>query len=75
MKDRQDQQKTDHNRHSRDRQFKVGDLVMCKNFRAGPKWVSATVVARHGPLSYLLETEDRQVWKCHVDHGHDLPHR
>ena len=41
---------------------------MAKSFRTGPKWVPATVVGRHGPLSYLLETADKQVWKRHVEH-------
>ena len=29
---------------------------MAKNFRIGPKWVSETVVGRHGPLSNLSIT-------------------
>ena len=29
--------------------------------------VPATVIARHGPLSYLLEITDQQLWRRHVD--------
>ena len=59
---KQSQQKDDHDRHSSARQYDVGDLVMTKNFRAGPTWVPASVVARLGPLSYLLEITDKQPW-------------
>ena len=41
---------------------------MAKNFRAGPDWVPAMIVARLGPLSYLVETQDKLVWRRHVDH-------
>ena len=64
---KQAQQKAGHDRHSAARQFAVGDLVMERNFRSGPDWVPATVVARLGPLSYLLESADKQLWRKHVD--------
>ena len=65
---KQFQQKSDHDHHVRMRQFSVGDLVMVKNYRPGPDWLQATVVARLGPLSYLVETTDQLVWRRHVDH-------
>ena len=65
---KQAQQKDHHDRRSSSRKFSVGDLVMAKNFRAGPDWVPATIVARLGPLSYLVETQDKLVWRRHVDH-------
>ena len=65
---KQSQQKQTHDRHSAMRTFNVGDLVMVRNFRVGPNWVPATVIARLGPLSYLLETAEKQLWRRHVDH-------
>ena len=65
---KQSQQKRDQDRHSSVRQFAAGDLVMAKNFCTGPKWVPATVVARLGPLSYLLEMTEKQLWRRHVNH-------
>ena len=65
---KQAQQKDYHDRHAATRRFAIGDCVMAKNFRNGPDWVPATVVARLGPLSYLLETESKQLWRRHVDH-------
>lgn len=49
---RQFQQST--RRASREYVFAEGDLVRVRNFRPGPKWLSATVLARTGPVSYRL---------------------
>ena len=46
------QQKADHDQHARVRNFAVGDPVMIKNFRSGPNWIPAVIVAKLGPLSY-----------------------
>ena len=43
---------------------KISDLV-----HTG--YIPATVIARQGPLSYLLETTDQQVWRRHVDQVND----
>ncbi|KAL1467579.1 hypothetical protein MTO96_042066 [Rhipicephalus appendiculatus] len=36
----------------RESTFREGDLVRVRNFRRGPRWFSATVLARTGPVSY-----------------------
>ncbi|KAL1436290.1 hypothetical protein MTO96_049803 [Rhipicephalus appendiculatus] len=38
----------------RESTFREGDLVRVRNFRRGPRWFSATVLARTGPVSYLV---------------------
>ena len=68
VQDKQALQKANHDLHSKDRSFAVGDPVFVKNFRTGPDWVAAIVVAKLGPLSYLVETLDKQLWRRHVDH-------
>ena len=40
---------------------------MAKNLRPGPKWIPAVIVERLGPLSYLVETNDYDLWRRHVD--------
>ena len=65
--DKQSQQKSDHDKRSRHRQFFLGQSVMAKNLRPGPKWVPAVVVERLGPLSYLVETSEHECWRRHVD--------
>ena len=66
--DHQTQQKQQHDRHSRERVFHVGQSVMVRNFREGPRWVQAVIVERGGPLSYLVQTLEGKVWKRHIDH-------
>ena len=39
---------------------------MIKNLRPGPDWVSGIIVERLGPVSYLVETSQRLLWKRHV---------
>ena len=41
---------------------------MVRNFREGPQWVQAVVVERCGPVSYLVQTLNGNVWKRHIDH-------
>ena len=68
MTDKQSQQKAAHDSHSKSRQFHVGQSVMARNLRPGPKWIPGIIVQRLGPLSFLIETRDGQLWRRHVDH-------
>ena len=38
------------------REFLVGQRVVLRNLRDGPKWVPGVVVGRQGPLSYVVQT-------------------
>ena len=64
---KQSQQKDQHDQRARDREFFVGQSVMARNLRPGADWVPAVVVERLGPLTYLVETSDRLLWKRHID--------
>ena len=66
--EKQSQQKADHDQSARSRQFQVGQSVMAKNLRPGPKWVSGVIVQSLGPLSFLIKMRDGQTWRRHVDH-------
>ena len=49
--------------------FKAGDLVYCRNFPSNqPRWVSAEVLDKTGPLSYRLTIPDGGTIRRHVDH-------
>ncbi len=72
---KQAQQKQQHDHRARDRVFMVGQSVMARNFRPGAEWVAAEIVERLGPLTYLVETSDRQLWRRHVDHLKELVER
>lgn len=40
--------------------------MLARNLREGSKWVTGTVVARTGPVSYRVQVGD-QVWRRHTD--------
>ena len=65
---KQANQKDGHDSHSRRREFFVGQRVMARNLRDGPRWVLGTVVERRGPLSYLVQVATGVLWRRHIDH-------
>ena len=66
--EKQSQQKASHDKaHSRDQKWFVGQRVMARNVRPGPNWIPATIIEVQGPVTYLVLTDDRQVWKRHLD--------
>jgi hypothetical protein len=62
--DKQACQKKDHDRHSK---LNIGDTVTARNYRAGPKWLSAVVVECKGLLSYVVQLESGMLWRRHID--------
>ena len=47
--------------------FHVGQPVMAKDFRPGQNWKPGTIAKRIGLFLYLIQMEDGQLWKRHVD--------
>ncbi len=65
----QSRQKEAHDLRAKSREFFIGQSVMVKNLRPGPDWVPGVIVECLGPVSYLVETHDKMMWKRHVDQG------
>ena len=63
---KQQEQKRNHDRHTRLREFTVGQAVLVRNLRDGPNWLVGSVVKKCGPVNYEVEVEGR-VWKRHAD--------
>jgi len=63
---RQADQKRQHDAHSRNCEFDVGETVLARNLRDGPKWLTGTIVERTGPVSYRVQVND-QIWRRHTD--------
>ncbi len=61
-------QKMHHDRHSRQRDFFVGQRVMVRNLRPGPQWIPGTIIERRGPVTYLVQVARDRIWKRHIDH-------
>ena len=68
VRDSQVSQKVKHDSHVRQREFTVGDLVMARNFRPGPRWTQGKVSRRIGPRQYLVRMCDGNMWRRHIDH-------
>ena len=60
------EQKKHHDVRSKDRYFQIGQLVLVRNIRDGPKWVPGHVSEREGPVTYEVEVNG-QFWKQHAD--------
>ena len=52
----------------RKRKLSVGQSIWARNFGEGPHWVRAKVLEQSGPVSFVLQLEDRRLWQTHVDH-------
>lgn len=64
---KQAKQKEQYDRRANNRDFQVGQQVMIRNMRPGPKWIPGVIIERKGPLSYVVETEEKQVWHRHAE--------
>ena len=63
---KQADQKTYYDTHSKARNFTMGDIVLVRNYHGEKKWVYGTIIEQLGPVSYRVKVKD-YVWKCHAD--------
>ena len=52
---RQSQQKLNHDKKSRARQFSIDDQVFVRNHTQGDKWLPGVITALSGPVSYRVK--------------------
>ena len=45
----------------------VGQRVLARNYREGPKWIPGTVVDQNGSLSFVVQVTDGTKWRRHSD--------
>ena len=64
---KQAQQKEQHDTHARCQVFGVNQNVMVKNRHAGPSWIPGKIMQQVGPVTYLVDVNADNLWKCHVD--------
>ena len=69
---KQAEQVSHHDQHSKHRDFVPGQSVMVRNLRPGPKWISGIIIYQLGPLSFLIKLETGVHQKRHVDHIRDF---
>ena len=58
VNERQASQKQQHDRRAQIREFFIGQEVVARNLRPGPRYVPGVVVQKQGPLSYVVEVKD-----------------
>ena len=68
VREKQAQQRSQHDMHSQLRELTIGQTVWARNWRAGPRWLEARVIGRSGPLSYTVKLANGECWKRHIDH-------
>ena len=65
---KQNQQKFQHDNMPEKGSLQWEILCFAKNWKAGPTWVPATVIAQTGPISFKVELENsKTVWRRHQD--------
>ena len=45
---------------------------MVRNYRQGPKWVEGVLTKQIGPLTFLMQVDQGQILKHHVDQLQDI---
>lgn len=66
VQDKQARQQQHHDQKTQTRVIEVGQLVLARNFREGPRWLQGRVVSKEGPVSYKVEVSG-QIWNRHID--------
>ena len=65
---KQQQQKTDHYKRSKVRQFAVEERVFVRNHGRGDRWLPGIITSTSGPLSFKVDIKNGRTVKCHQDH-------
>ena len=71
VRQHQESQKRQHDRHAKIRQFSMGDTVFIRNFSQQyphPTWLPGEIVSVSGPVSYTVRLSDHRTVRRHVDH-------
>ena len=53
-------------KHQKVRSFEIGQHVLARNYRYGPKWRKGEILEQIGPLVYKVSVDD-MIWKRHVN--------
>ena len=71
VRQHQESQKRQHDRHAKTRQFNIGEAVFIRNFSQQypqPTWLSGEIDSVCGPVSYTVRLSDHRTVRRHVDH-------
>ena len=68
VEQKQQGQKSSHDKRAKQRTFEPNDLVFVRKFPTSKEWISGKIVRVYGPLSYEIELEDHTTVRRHIDH-------
>ena len=68
VRDKQEQQRRQHDLHAKQHTFVEGEKVYVKNHRAGDPWLPGEIIEATGPVSYTVRRADGNVVRSHQDH-------
>ena len=61
-------QKLNDDNHSAQREYNIGETVMARNYRDGPKRMEGVVVKHKGPFSHVVLVDHGMFWRHHIEH-------
>ena len=68
VRQHQENQKSAHDKHAKERSFEVSEEVYAENFSSTtPKWLSGKITHQRGPVSYEVELDDGRIVRRHAD--------
>ena len=71
VRQQQERQKLQHDRHIKVRKFSEGDSVFMRNFSPQHPhltWIPGQILITRGPVSYTVQLSDDRIVHQHVDH-------
>ncbi len=68
VEDKQLAQKQQHDKKAKKREVTVGASVLVRNFVGTKKWLTGEIVAKTGPVSYVVKLASGDQRRCHIDH-------
>ena len=68
VREKQSDQKRNHDKRVKQRTFEVNDPVFVRNFSGGPTWLPGTIKECKGAVSFKVQLEDNRIVRRHIDH-------
>ena len=65
---KQQAQKKNHDKRTKQRELKVADHVYVRDFPGGKTWLPGSIVSCRGPLSFIVRLRDGRCIRRHIDH-------
>ena len=65
--EKQEQQKQQHDAHAQERMLHIAQFVKAHDFSSSSRWLTGIKTWQLGPLTYLIQLTEGNVWRRHLD--------